>query len=121
MPYTSEHCLRSRQDFPALTQNPGLAFLDGPGGSQVPRVVVDAIADVYASCNVNTHGNFAPSREVDRRMEAARGAVAAFLGAESGLVHILRPEHDHPVLCIEHRRRPHLESRRRGADHAARP
>jgi cysteine desulfurase family protein (TIGR01976 family) len=84
MAYTLEHCLRSRQDFPALTKNPGLAFLDGPGGSQVPRVVVETIADVYASCNVNTHGNFAPSREVDRRMEAARGVVAAFLGAEAG-------------------------------------
>ena len=84
MAYTLEHCLRSRQDFPALTKNPDLAYLDGPGGSQVPRAVVDAIADVYASCNVNTHGNFAPSREVDRRMEAARSTVAAFLGAESG-------------------------------------
>jgi cysteine desulfurase family protein (TIGR01976 family) len=84
MAYTLEHCLRSRQDFPALIKNPNLAFLDGPGGSQVPRVVVDAIADVYASCNVNTHGSFAPSREVDRRMLVARDVVAAFLGAESG-------------------------------------
>jgi cysteine desulfurase family protein (TIGR01976 family) len=82
--YTLEHCLRSRQDFPALARNPDLAFLDGPGGTQVPRAVIDAIADVYASCNVNTHGNFAPSREVDRRMEVARGVVAAFLGAEAG-------------------------------------
>jgi cysteine desulfurase family protein (TIGR01976 family) len=82
--YTLDHCLRSRQDFPALVKNPALAFLDGPGGSQVPRVVVDAVADVYASCNVNTHGNFAPSREVDRRMQAARSVVAAFLGAEGG-------------------------------------
>jgi len=84
MAYTLEHCLRSRQDFPALIKNPDLAFLDGPGGTQVPRVVVDAIADVYASCNVNTHGNFAPSREVDRRMEVARSVVATFLGAEGG-------------------------------------
>jgi cysteine desulfurase family protein (TIGR01976 family) len=84
MAYTHEHCLRSRRDFPALTRNPGLAFLDGPGGSQVPQSVVDAIADVYAACNVNTHGNFGPSREVDRRMENARRVVAAFLGAESG-------------------------------------
>jgi cysteine desulfurase family protein (TIGR01976 family) len=84
MAYTHEHCLRSRLDFPALVKNPELAFLDGPGGSQVPRVVVDAIADVYASCNVNTHGNFAPSREVDRRMAVARDVVATFLGAESG-------------------------------------
>jgi cysteine desulfurase family protein (TIGR01976 family) len=84
MAYTLEHCLRSRRDFPALTKNPGWAFLDGPGGSQVPQAVVDAIADVYASCNVNTHGNFAASREVDRRMETARSVVATFLGAESG-------------------------------------
>jgi cysteine desulfurase family protein (TIGR01976 family) len=84
MAYTLEHCLRSRQDFPALARYPGLAFLDGPGGSQVPRAVVDAIADVYASCNVNTHGSFAPSQEVDRRMENARHVVAAFLGAEGG-------------------------------------
>ena len=84
MAYTLDHCVRSRQDFPALVKNPALAFLDGPGGSQVPRVVVDAVADVYASCNVNTHGNFAPSREVDRRMQAARSVVAAFLGAEGG-------------------------------------
>jgi cysteine desulfurase family protein (TIGR01976 family) len=84
MAYTLEHCLRGRRDFPALTKNPDLAFLDGPGGSQVPRAVVDAIADVYASCNVNTHGNFAPSREVDRRMDVARSVVAAFLGAEGG-------------------------------------
>ncbi len=84
MAYTREHCLRCRQDFPALIKNPGLAFLDGPGGSQVPRVVIDAIADVYASCNVNTHGNFAPSQEVDRRMATARSVVATFLGAPSG-------------------------------------
>jgi cysteine desulfurase family protein (TIGR01976 family) len=84
MAYTLEHCLRSRRDFPALTKNAGLAFLDGPGGSQVPSVVIEAIADLYASCNVNTHGSFPPSREVDRRMENARSVVAAFLGAESG-------------------------------------
>ena len=84
MPYALEHCLRSRQDFPALVKHPDLAFLDGPGGSQVPQAVVNAIADVYATCNVNTHGNFGPSREVDRRMEAARGTVAAFLGAAGG-------------------------------------
>jgi cysteine desulfurase family protein (TIGR01976 family) len=84
MAYTQEHCLRSRRDFPALIKNPDLAYLDGPGGVQVPQAVIDAIADVYATCNVNTHGSFAPSREVDRRMAAARSVVAAFLGAEHG-------------------------------------
>lgn len=86
MTYTAEHALRSRKDFPALGKTQGsveLAYLDGPGGSQVPAAVVEAIADVYATCNVNTHGNFPPSHEVDRRMQAARETVAVFLGAVS--------------------------------------
>ena len=82
MPYTVEQALRSRADFPALTkrrEGVELTFLDGPGGSQVPASVIDAIADFYATCNVNTHGNFPPSHEVDRRMQRARETVAAFL------------------------------------------
>ena len=84
MSYTANECLRARRDFPALNRpgaGPPLAYLDGPGGSQMPQLVIDAIADVYANCNVNTHGNFPPSQEVDRRMHAARTAVATFLGA----------------------------------------
>jgi cysteine desulfurase family protein (TIGR01976 family) len=83
MSFTEQHCLRARKDFPALIKNPQLAFLDGPGGSQVPQVVIDTLADFYATCNVNTHGKFAPSQEVDRRMDAARETMAAFLGAET--------------------------------------
>src|ERR1700744_974780 len=85
MPFTSEHSLRCRNDFPALSRKPHgltLSYLDGPGGSQVPQVVIDTLADFYATCNVNTHGKFAPSQEVDRRMDAARETLAAFLGAE---------------------------------------
>jgi cysteine desulfurase family protein (TIGR01976 family) len=86
MAFTLEHSLRCRKDFPALMRGrdgPALAFLDGPGGSQVPRVVIETIADFYATCNVNTHGSFAPSEEVDRRMAAARATLADFLGAEN--------------------------------------
>ncbi len=86
MPFTAAHSLRCRQDFPALTrtgQGANLAYLDGPGGSQVPQVVIDTIGDFYSTCNVNTHGKFWPSQEVDRRMDRAREVVAAFLGAES--------------------------------------
>src|SRR5271165_136252 len=85
MAFTLEHSLRCRKDFPALTRHrsgPALAFLDGPGGSQVPRAVIETIADFYATCNVNTHGQFSPSQEVDRRMAAARDILAEFLGAE---------------------------------------
>jgi cysteine desulfurase family protein (TIGR01976 family) len=86
VPYTAEHAERCKKDFPALQKTHGefeLAYLDGPGGSQVPAAVVEAIADVYATCNVNTHGSFPPSQEVDRRMQAARETVATFLGAAS--------------------------------------
>jgi cysteine desulfurase family protein (TIGR01976 family) len=83
MSFTEDDNLRARRDFPALIKNPQLAFLDGPGGSQVPQVVIDTLADFYATCNVNTHGKFAPSQEVDRRMVLARETLAAFLGAES--------------------------------------
>jgi cysteine desulfurase family protein (TIGR01976 family) len=87
MTYTAEHALRSRGDFPSLLrrrEGVEFAFLDGPGGSQVPTAVIEAIEDFYATCNVNTHGNFPPSREVDRRMEHARSVLATFLGAPSG-------------------------------------
>jgi len=67
----------------ATPQGLKLAYLDGPGGSQVPQIVIDTLGDFYATCNVNTHGNFWPSQEVDRRMTAAREVLAAFLGAES--------------------------------------
>jgi selenocysteine lyase/cysteine desulfurase len=53
--------LRCRADFPALRRSFGghpLAFLDGPGGTQVPNAVIEAIADCYRNRNVNTHGNF---------------------------------------------------------------
>src|SRR5580700_10871040 len=85
MAYTAEHCARARKDFPALQlprDGSELAFLDGPAGSQVPRCVIEAIGDFYATCNVNTQGSFPPSREVDRRLQVARETLAAFLGAE---------------------------------------
>src|ERR1700735_1336710 len=85
MPFTPEHSLRCRKDFPALSRTPqglNLAYLDGPAGSQVPQIVIDTLGDFYATCNVNTRGNFWPSQEVDRRIAAAREALAAFFGGE---------------------------------------
>ncbi len=83
MAFTAAHSERCRQDFPALRARDGreLVYLDGPGGVQVPDVVIQAVTEVYHTCNVNTHGNFPPSREVDRRMQHARETLAVFLGA----------------------------------------
>jgi cysteine desulfurase family protein (TIGR01976 family) len=80
---------RCRADFPSLARRHEgsrlpLAFLDGPAGTQVPGAVIEAIADYYRTCNANTHGQFATSRESDAMIAAARETVAAFLGAPSG-------------------------------------
>ena len=65
--FDEETCYRSRGDFPSLWRTFGghpVAFLDGPGGTQVPKPVIDAIVDCYRNRNVNTHGNFQPSEEL---------------------------------------------------------
>jgi cysteine desulfurase family protein (TIGR01976 family) len=50
----------------------------------VPSAVIEAIAGYYRTCNANTHGQFATSRESDAMIAAARETVATFLGAPSG-------------------------------------
>ena len=80
---------RCRADFPSLARRDEggrlpLAFLDGPAGTQVPGAVIEAIAGYYRTCNANTHGQFATSRESDAMIAAARETVATFLGAPSG-------------------------------------
>jgi cysteine desulfurase family protein (TIGR01976 family) len=83
--FDEETCYQCRGDFPSLLRTIGahpVAFLDGPGGTQVPKPVIDAIVDCYHNRNVNTHGNFQPSAELDTRMLEARCAVADLLGAQ---------------------------------------
>src|ERR1700756_2099806 len=83
--FDEKTCHRCRGDFPSLSRTIGahpVAFLDGPGGTQVPQPVIDAIVDCYRNRNVNTHGNFRTSAELDTRVLEARCAVADFLGAQ---------------------------------------
>jgi cysteine desulfurase family protein (TIGR01976 family) len=73
-----------RSHFPALDRlHNGLpvAYFDGPGGTQVPRVVVDAIADYLYCHNANTHWNYPTSAETDAIIAHSRQAMADFLGA----------------------------------------
>ncbi len=58
-----------------------LAFFDGPGGTQVPDVVVEAISSYLRESNANLGGPFATSRASEYVVESARSAAAAFLGA----------------------------------------
>ena len=64
--------------FPALRQP--LVFFDGPGGTQVPDSVIDAIAAYLRESNANSGGDFATSRRTDELIETARTAAARFLG-----------------------------------------
>src|SRR6185437_13262393 len=73
-----------RARFPALArQHSGkpVAHFDGPGGTQVPREVVDAMADYLYHHNGNTHWSFPTSVETDAAILRAREAVADFLNA----------------------------------------
>ena len=69
-----------RPQFPALAE--GLAHFDGPGGTQVPAPVADAVAATYRSAVSNRHGAFASSARSDGIVDAAREAVADLLGAD---------------------------------------
>jgi selenocysteine lyase/cysteine desulfurase len=69
-----------REQFPALTT--GAAYFDGPGGSQVPQRVIDAMAAYLRDSNSNLGGPFRTSRESDEVMERGRAAAAHFTGGE---------------------------------------
>lgn len=74
-----------RARFPALgrTENGApVAHLDGPGGTQVPRDVIDAMAGVLRRGISNLGGTFAASREAAEIVGDARQAAADLLGAE---------------------------------------
>ncbi len=58
-------------------------FFDGPGGTQVPGAVLDAISDYLVRSNANAHGAFATSARTDAVITAARVAIADFLGCSS--------------------------------------
>ena len=56
------------------------AFFDGPGGTQVPDSVIDAIDGYLREANANVGGAFARSRRTDATVAQARLAAASFLG-----------------------------------------
>src|ERR1700693_5725455 len=71
-----------RSQFPALAQTVNghpAAFLDGPGGTQVPQRVIDAISNYLGRDNANTDGAYATSRRTNAVIAEARAAMADFL------------------------------------------
>ena len=76
-----------RARFPALqeTDKDGrpYVYFDGPGGTQVPTEVCQAMCDYFQKANANQGGHFVTSRRNDEILAGARGAMADFLNASS--------------------------------------
>jgi cysteine desulfurase family protein (TIGR01976 family) len=75
-----------RAQFPALALEIAgrpAAFLDGPGGTQVPHAVLDAVRAHLVHANANTHGTFLTSERSDATITAARAAAADLVGCDA--------------------------------------
>jgi cysteine desulfurase family protein (TIGR01976 family) len=75
-----------RAQFPALERTHNgfsVAYLDGPGGTQVPRGVVRAMDDYLFNHNANTHWRYPSSEETDALIADAREALAGFLNGRA--------------------------------------
>jgi cysteine desulfurase family protein (TIGR01976 family) len=75
-----------RKQFPALERIHNgfpVAYFDGAGGTQTPRVVVDAVSDYLLNHNANTHWEYPTSHETDAIIEGARHVFADFLNASA--------------------------------------
>jgi cysteine desulfurase family protein (TIGR01976 family) len=73
-----------RRRFPALAlthDGRPMAFFDGPGGTQVPDSVIDAVGRYYRESNANADGAFPTSRRSDAIVAEAHAAAADLLGA----------------------------------------
>jgi cysteine desulfurase family protein (TIGR01976 family) len=71
-----------RSQFPSLSQavnGQPAVFMDGPGGTQVPQRVTDAVSNYLRRDNANTGGAYATSRRTDAMIADARGAMGDFL------------------------------------------
>ena len=75
-----------RAHFPALERvhnGHAVAYFDGPGGTQVPRIVVKAMNDYLYHHNANTHWAYPTSAETDALIEESRVTLAEFFNASS--------------------------------------
>src|SRR6185369_16900430 len=75
-----------RSQFPALARlHRGIpvAYFDGPGGTQVPSSVVDALSDYLFNHNANTHWRYPTSEETDALIADARETLANFLNGRA--------------------------------------
>ena len=75
-----------RSQFPSFAEKVGghpAAYFDGPGGTQVPQRVIDAISDYLKHANANTCGAYLTSRRTNQVIADARAAMADFFGCDA--------------------------------------
>lgn len=75
-----------REQFPALSQKVNdkpVVFFDGPGGSQVPQTVLDAMVAYLGRYNANLGGHYFSSHKTVELVQSAREHVQALLNAPS--------------------------------------
>ena len=85
MTFSIDQIRDCRRQFPALSRkvdDQRAIYFDGPGGTQTPQRVIDAVSHYLAHTNANHEGLFATSRESDEMLAEAHRAVADLLGAE---------------------------------------
>jgi selenocysteine lyase/cysteine desulfurase len=73
-----------RQQFPALTPlniSPVPIYFDGPGGTQIPQSVIDAVGNYYRQGNSNLGGDFLASQKTVALVQSARERIASLVGA----------------------------------------
>src|SRR3954454_17372350 len=73
-----------RAQFPALVRKlagKAVAYFDGPGGTQTPRAVAQAMTDYLFHHNANTHWDYPTSAETDAALARAREVFAHFSNA----------------------------------------
>ena len=75
-----------RSQFPSFAEKVNghpAAYFDGPGGTQVPQRVIDAICDYLKHANANTCGAYLTSRRTNQVIADARSAMADFFGCDA--------------------------------------
>jgi cysteine desulfurase family protein (TIGR01976 family) len=75
-----------REQFPALkleVNGRPAAFLDGPGGTQVPQRVIDAVTNYFLQSNANVGGAYLTSERNDAMLAESHRAMADLLGCDA--------------------------------------
>lgn len=75
-----------RSQFPSFAETINghpAAYLDGPGGTQVPQRVIDAISNYLKHSNANANGAYATSYRTNEMIAGARSAMADFFGCDA--------------------------------------